>query len=375
MRKIKVAMLGPYLYELEGVTVHIKKLTKYLSRRDEIELHLVTVGTKNEKIRMGDLNIHVIKKSIPYPFSIPSVIWHLRHKIIEIKPDIIHAQGSFVPYSTVAAFVRNNYPTLLTVHGIVSKWVKYSKGIAFVYQWLLDLPNERYVLSKIPNIITVSSQAKDMLNSMTDSNIYVISNGVDFEDITKIEPLKSLEHPSIFFIGALGNVKGIDILLRAFPIIKEKIPNIHLYIGGSGQQEKELKELAKKLKIEENVKFLGHISEEEKYSYYKAADVCLIPSRLENEPIVSLEAMVCKTPVVASNVGGIPFIVENGKTGFLFECGNVEKLAERAIILLKNKKKREKMGEAGLERMKDFTWERIAEQTIDLYREIMRQYK
>ncbi|MCK4735828.1 MAG: glycosyltransferase family 4 protein [Methanophagales archaeon] len=371
MRKIKVVMLGPYLYEMGGVTMHIKKLTKYLARRDDIELHLITVSTKNEKYEKDNLNIHVIKKRIPYPFSIPSVTWRLRRKILEINPEIVHAQGTIVSYSTAAALVQNKYPILLTVHGIGSMWIKYSKGIDFIYQRLFSLPNERYVLSKIPNIITVSPQAKDWFSNMTNANVYVISNGVDFEDIQNVEPHKSIKHPSIFFVGVLGNEKGIDVLLKAIPIIKEKIPNTYLYIGGAGQQEKELKKLAKELNIEENVKFLGYISEEEKYAYYKAVDVCAIPSRLENEPIVLLEAMACETPVVASNVGGISFVIEDGKTGLLVEPENIGDLADKIVILLEDEKLRRKMSEAGRERVKEFTWDKIAEQTVEVYKEIL----
>lgn len=376
IKKLKVVMLGPFLYEMGGVTVHIRKLANYLSLRDDVELHVVTVSTKNEEIEKDNLNIHVIKKSFIYPFSIPSVTWRLKRKILKINPDIVHAQGSIVSYSTAAALVRNRYSTILTVHGIGSKWVKYSNGIdfAFFYQWLFCLPNERYVITKIPNIITVSPQAKEWLSDMTNANVYVISNGVDLEKNRDIKPHSPIKHPSIFFVGVLENVKGVDTLLRAFLTVKEKIPNTYVYIAGRGTQEKELKELVKELKIEENVKFLGYITEEEKYAYYKAVDACVIPSRLENEPLVLLEAMTCGTPVVASNVGGIPFIVKDGKNGLLFESKSVDDLAEKVVTLLKDEKLRREMGEAGLEKVKEFAWDKIAEQTVEVYKECIKRY-
>ena len=374
MRKIKVAMLAPCLCgsQVGGVGMHINKLTHYLSRRGDIELHWITFGNANKQFKTDNLNIHVIRKIIKRAgpllfFQIPS----LMHKIKDIEPDIVHAQPTSAYYSTAVALVRKKYPTLLTVHGLMSKWIKFVRGFGLVYWYLVNLPNEKYVLSKIPNIITVSPQAKDWLSNMTNANVYVISNGVDFEEIRDIKPHNLLKHPSIFFVGVLGNEKGIDVLLKAIPIIKEKIPNIYVYIAGRGSQEKELKELVRELKIGENVKFLGYISEEEKYSYYKAADVCAIPSRLENEPIVLLEAMACGTPVVASNVGGIPFMVENGKNGFLFDSENVEELADKIVALSKDEKLRRKMGEAGKEKVKEFTWDKIAEQTVKVYREIL----
>ena len=83
----------------------------------------------------------------------------------------------------------------------------------------------------------------------------------------------------------------------------------------------------------------------------------------------------CKVSVVASNVGGIPFVVKDGKTGLLFECGNVEELAEKVITLLKDKELREKMGKAGRERAKEFTWENIAERTVEVYKEILSRHE
>ena len=372
MKKIKVVMLGPYLYEMGGVTMHIKKITKYLSFREDIEMHLITIGNKNEKTKIGNLNIHMIKKSLPYPFSIPSLVWFLKHKIIELNPDIVHAQGSFAPYSTAAALVRNKYPTILTMHGIIAKELKFHKGINFIFILFIHKPNERYVVSKISNIIAVSLHVKNVISDMTQSQICVIQNGIDFEDIHNVQPHKSIEYPSILFVGGLSKVKGIDTLLNAVPIIRKKILNLCVYIAGSGPEEKKLKELVKELNIEENVNFLGYVSEIEKYSYYKSADVCVFPSIYEPFGIVLLEAMACGKPVVASNVGGIPFVVEEGKTGLLFESGNVEDLADKIMTILKNEELREKMGEAGRERAKEFTWDKIAERTVEVYKEILK---
>jgi glycosyltransferase involved in cell wall biosynthesis len=98
----------------------------------------------------------------------------------------------------------------------------------------------------------------------------------------------------------------------------------------------------------------------------------VFPSIYEAFGIVLLEAMACGKPVVASNVGGIPFVVEEGKTGLLFESGNVEDLADKIVTILKDEELREKMGEAGRERAKEFTWDKIAERTVEVYKEILK---
>ena len=376
LRKIKVAMLAPRLYgsQVGGVGMHINKLTHYLQRRDDIELHWITFSNENKQFKRDNLNIHVIRKIIKHPgplllLQIPS----LRHKIIEINPDIVHAQSTSAYYSTAVALVRKEYPSLLTVHGLTSKEIKFIRGFDFVYHRLISLPNEKYVLSKIPNIITVSPHVKEWVSNRTSSNIYVIPNGVAFDEIQSIliKTKDQLKHPAILFAGGLSKVKGIDTLLNAVPIIIKKIPDLHIYIAGSGPDESKLKKLVKGLNIEKSVNFLGFISGSDKYSWYKSVDVCVFPSLYETFGIVCLEAMACGKPVVASNVGGIPFVVEDGKTGLLFECGNVEDLAEKVIILLREKEMREKMGEAGRKRAKEFTWDKIADKTVKLYKAII----
>jgi glycosyltransferase involved in cell wall biosynthesis len=178
-------------------------------------------------------------------------------------------------------------------------------------------------------------------------------------------------HPSILFMGRLEKIKGVDILIRSIPFVANSIPDVHLYIAGSGEEEGKLKHLVKKLDIGENVTLLGFVSEDEKWSYYKSTDLCVVPSVEGPFGIVLLEAMACGKPVIASNVGGIPYIVEDGKTGLLFECGDIEGLTEKVSTLLQNKEMREKMGAEGLEKAKEFSWDMIAERTVELYKEVI----
>ena len=371
MRKIKVAMLGPYLGKHDSLAIHISKLAKCLSRLKDIELHIITIGDKNTQFKEDDLAVHVIKKSTYYPIYIPSAVMHLKRKIKEIDPDIVHAQGTFTPYSTTAALVSKEYPTILSVRGIYIKELKYWSGLQFIFSATIETTNEKYVLYKIPNIIVTSPHSKDVIRSMTNSNIYVVPNGIDFDEIQNIRAEERLKHPAVLFMGTLTKVKGIDVLLKAIPIIRKRIQNLHVYIAGSGSEEGNLKKLVKELNIEENVSFLGFVSGEEKYAYYKSADIYVQPSRYETFGVVLLEAMACGKPVVASNVGGIPFVVEDGKTGLLFESENVEELTEKVILLLRDEELRAKRGEAGKERARGFTWERSAEMTGDVYKEVI----
>ena len=110
----------------------------------------------------------------------------------------------------------------------------------------------------------------------------------------------------------LRREKGVDLLLHAMIKIKESIPKIHLYIAGTGPQKSVLNKLANDLDINDDITFLGFISNDDKYSYIKSTDICVFPSTYEPFGIVLLEAMICGKPVVASHVGGISYVVDDG---------------------------------------------------------------
>lgn len=355
-----------------GEAVHIDRLTRYLSQIDNIELHLIT---ENKEFKKDRLNLHLLRRisNLPFVFTTPIDTMFLIHKILKINPDIVHAHGIFPYRYSIAAFlVRNKFPTLISLHGLITEDFKYHKGLNLLFSKFIGKPLEKHIVSRIPYIICPPA-LKRLIRSMSSSKIYAISSGIDFADPKDIQPLNSIEHPCLLFVGFLRRTKGVDILLKATSLIKKKAPNVHTYIIGTGPQEAELRRLVKELRLNENVKFLGFISESEKYSYYKSADVCVFPS-LYYEPfgIVVLEAMACRKPVVASNVGGLPFLVEDGKTGVLFERGNFEDLAEKVITLVKNKDLREEMGEAGCKRAKKFSWEKVAKRTVKVYAEMLK---
>ena len=366
-------MLGGYSPEkpIGGVQVHIDRLAHHLSQMDDIELHLITFGSKRKETGKGNTKIHVLKRRLPWSFYLPFEVLILKREILRINPDIVHAHDTYLPYSTAAAMHSKKYPTLLTVHDIAAEKIKFVDGYRFLTR-LITIPHEKHVLSKIQNVIVCSQFNKDIINNMASSKVYVIPNGVNPPNIQNIQSRSFSTKNSIFYVGMLLKSKGVDILISAIPIIKKSIPDVCLNIAGAGKEETNLKNLVKELNIEENVKFLGFITEEEKYSYYKSIDIFVLPSLFEPFGLVLLEAMSCGKPVVASNVGGVPYIAEDGKTGLLFESENVKDLAEKVIMLLRDEELREKMGKAGRERAKEFTWEKVAERTVEVYKEIIK---
>ncbi len=138
----------------------------------------------------------------------------------------------------------------------------------------------------------------------------------------------------LLFIGNLVTVKGIDILIKAFKKVQNKVDNAELMVIGDGPEKAALEQLALDYGIDKNIHFLGRIDHDEMPLYINAADVIVQPSRNEGRGLVIFEALACERPVVASRVGGIPETIVNEKLGILVEKENPYALADGILKAL-----------------------------------------
>lgn len=170
----------------------------------------------------------------------------------------------------------------------------------------------------------------------------------------------------------LEPIYGIDTAIRAFALASQREPGLRLLIAGSGPQRAELEQLAKDLDIQQRVEFLGRLEPEQVVSLYQRADAMLNPTTVDNMPNSVLEALACGVPVISSDVGGVPYIVENEVTALLVPCGNVARMAEAIQRLHEDENLRTNLINAGLDEVRKYTWERVGNLWNDLYRSCAR---
>jgi len=225
-------------------------------------------------------------------------------------------------------------------------------------------------------------------------HVRVVPPGVDlgrFYPIPKDEAKEFIETPvenrMLLFVGRIEPLKGIDTLLRAFARLRDqgvlKRQRVCLsVIGGDAsvsesQMSKEmvrLNEIRGELKLKEMVTFLGKRDQATLPYYYSAADVVVVPSHYESFGMVALEAMACGTPVVASQVGGLAYLIQNGETGFHVPDQDPVALSDQLLAIIENDELLESMSVNAAEYAKGFSWHVIANQIINLYKEIIRDY-
>jgi D-inositol-3-phosphate glycosyltransferase len=188
----------------------------------------------------------------------------------------------------------------------------------------------------------------------------------------------------VLFVGRIEPLKGVDTLIHAMSCIKiqELSRPVHLaIIGGEPEVSPEqmtaemarLQKLCDELAIGQTVVFLGKRGQDTLPYYYSAAEAVVMPSHYESFGMVALEAMACGTPVIASEVGGLAYLVQDGKTGFTIPDDDPDALCEKLTALLGDACLREKMGLQAAEYAREYDWEKITKQIVKLYERVVRE--
>ena len=178
----------------------------------------------------------------------------------------------------------------------------------------------------------------------------------------------------LLFVGRLEPLKGVEAIFEALATIRAQRPDLFATIrlavigGFAGDSEMvRLRELSERLCLQEAVQFLGAKEQGLLPIYYTAASTVIMPSDYESFGMVALEAMASGTPVIASEVGGLAFLVRNNETGYLIPARDSSALAQRVIELLTAPEKRERLGRQAFELAQQYSWANIADQLLTLF--------
>ena len=199
----------------------------------------------------------------------------------------------------------------------------------------------------------------------------VIMNGIDVESFSQGDGdgVRKAFPQFRRFIGSVGRLsreKGHDILLDAFAEVAKEDREVGLFLIGSGSEEDALRDQANRLEISDRVLFTGNLPDVR--AHLHAIDLFLLPSRYESQGLAAMEAMSASVPVIASRVGGVPGIIEDGVTGKLFEPGNEKELAQSISNLLRDDSERDRLARNSvLHAQKSFSIDRMVLEYEQLY--------
>jgi glycogen(starch) synthase len=342
-----------------------------------------------EDVRKWGRGIQFFSKILVYNYLSASKIINELVKKEGFKYDVVVAHDWLSVMAGVTAKRELGLPLVFHVHST-------EKG--------RTLGNGSEVVSSIEHrggqmadlVITVSYAMKDELIGLgfPKEKIRVCYNGVDPEKyapdqvdeatMRKIRESYGLKNDDqmILFIGRLVWIKGVDKLIMALPHVLQKIPNAKLVVVGLGDMEEHLKSMAKGLKLENVVKFrFEFVSEEDRIAHYAACDVAAFPSLYEPFGIVALEAMSMEKPVVvgASGISGMrEIVIADGpeQCGYHVNPSDPVDIAWGIISCLQDHDRKQQLGKNGRKRvLAEFTWDAIAEKTLQTYKEVVKEEK
>ena len=191
--------------------------------------------------------------------------------------------------------------------------------------------------------------------------------------VIKKELLKNKEEKILLFVGRLVKQKNIPFLLTCFQKITKDFSNTRLVIIGEGE-ERILKDLAKKLNVENKVEWIKGVPYSRIPQYFKAADIFVLPSLYEGFPRVLMEAAMAGKPIVSTNVGGTEDIIKDGENGFIINQGNEENFVEKVLFLLKSSTIAQEMGKKGQELMESkFDPQKTLVKQIEIWNELAKE--
>ena len=310
-----------------------------------------------------------IRPMLRFGVGFPVALFEVVRSLRRLEPDVVHVQCV-----SVAALYAWLGARLLRTPLVVSLQGELTMDAHQVYQrsrflrWLL-----RRLLRHADAVTACSTQtlteAEQAMRIETGERGTVIYNGVDLEEFEQPAADRAADR-YILGIGRHVPEKGFDVLIRAFAQLDRD--DVRLVVAGDGPELPALGKLAAELGIAERVELPGRTDRARTVELFHGCELFVLPSRHEPFGIVNVEAMASGKAIVATNVGGVPELVEDGVNGVLAPAGDPVALAGAIRRLLDDDDLRRRLGDAGRRRVRDFAWQVIARQYTSVYRSVTR---
>jgi glycosyltransferase involved in cell wall biosynthesis len=358
-----------------GAEVQLAILLASLAKMPDFEISAVLFneGRLASELRALGVKTKVISESEYNSFS---VVKQLVDYFGQQRFDILHTHKyKDNILGAVSSACRGIRRRVRTVHGSSEPFVGFEAVKISAYE-LVDSWVNRYLIDQI---LVVSLDLRNhLINKFRSEKVTCIRNAIDIEQIRVTRSATELRKElklgeKEFLIGTMGRlmpVKGLGSFLKAADIIRRQKPNVKFIIAGDGPLKPALRAQVREYDLDKEVLFLGH--RDDGYDILKLIDLFVLPSLNEGIPMVLLEALALARPVIASRVGGIPEVIEDGVSGLLVTPGREDELAQSCVALMDNYNFAQQLGIAGRKRVEErFSARVMAEKVAEVYRTLV----
>lgn len=332
-----------YRKNRKAITSSTADLAEYFNSHYDVNVNIISIDnnikfgkyiiTQYDKFKVHRIGIQI--NNVPESLSILFAGKLINRIVLSKKIDLLHMQGIFQPFT----FQKPIVPVILTIHGMWHKPLYRREKIRdFLFRKYYEFIFPLFI-KNCSLLIHNSEYSYNYFKIYKNTNQVIIPLSLDTDFFA---PLNNSFNPfSLCYIGNIEYRKGLHFLILSLGELKNIFPNIKLVIIGSYEKNKTyftfLNSLIKSNRLEEKITFKGSLCKEEVIKELDKCNLFILSSDSENTPAVIAEAMARGKPVIASNVGGIKYMVEDGRTGFLFEVGDVKKMVEKIKVLIEDK--------------------------------------
>jgi glycosyltransferase involved in cell wall biosynthesis len=370
---MRIAMVGDFPADPSRIDGGVQAATKYLvdglSTLDDVELHLVTFRS-GAGSRTSQARTNVTLHELPRQRMGALTRWYgdlrtLRACLRDIRPDVVHGQGAGVEGYLA---LRLGFPSVITFHGMIGIDATFrTRRVERIRLSMQSRITERYCAAHCDHAILISPYVEKMFGSLLRGGKHHIPNAIG--DQYYLGTRRELSG-RLLFAGRLIPLKGVTILVHALAEAR-KAHDCRLVLAGSlgdAGYVSSLRQLAHELNVADAIDFRGLLSESELLQEFETASIVVLPSYQENAPMVIEQAMAAGVPVVATRVGGVPDIVQEGESGLLVEPGEAGDLARAIVQLLDSPGSRACMAANAKQLAERFRAIDVARRTVEVYR-------
>lgn len=380
MMSMKVGIISVFKPSKGGISEHVYHLSSHLIK-ENIQVHIISRQVENAPLEEKVEGVYVHRYKYPdflikyhltflsNMFLICSCLTTIR-KIDKVeKFDLIHGHYAYSD-GFIAAIYKIIFKKVcvLTVHG--NDLVRVSD---FNNDFANDLFNifkssvEKFTVRTVDQIIFVSDSLKNTAIEWKTPlhKLNVIPNGVNEKYFSIVRT--QTNHLTLFTVRQHVDNYGLIFAIESMKYIITRYPDAHLFILGDGPLKKSLMKRTEELNLKDNISFEGYLVGDKLEKLFSSTRIMLVPSKKEGFGIVVLEGMAAGIPVIASNVGGIPEIITDHENGILVPSQNPGMIADSVFELASNEKLYDKISKNGKSRAQEFSWDKFAKETIDVY--------
>ncbi|RKY82428.1 hypothetical protein DRP98_09005 [candidate division KSB1 bacterium] len=368
---MKIGIVTPTFYPYPGGISEYVYHTYFELRKRGHEVKIITTFF-GDGLTEFEENIYRVGRSIPILSngSIGRVAFSLQlpkkiKRILDAERfDLLHIHEPLVPTLCLISLRHSRTVNIGTFH----TFAEFSLGY-FIFRPFLRRYNK-----KLHGRIAVSESARNFVDRYFGGEYRIIPNGIDIDRFNRVGKIKKFDDGklNILFVGRLEPRKGVKYLLKAFPLIKKKLPNSRLIIVGSGPLAGYYRQFVPRA-FEEDIWFEGLVTKEDLPSYYSTCDVFCSPATgKESFGIVLLEAMASGKAIVASDIEGYRHVVTHGQEGLLVKPRDSQAIADSIVEVLSNEPLRRMLEENGKRKARQYSWENVTSRIINFYHDKMK---